>query len=120
MCGVFALVVAHPDDEAFSWAGTVASHADDPGFRFVLVHATRGEAGDILSGSYHWRGVPDEQVHLVVDCDAVSERVVEETAQPARRGLTHQGGARSCNGVRLLTPRRAPAGRPRRRLAGRT
>lgn len=50
MSGVFAVVVAHPDDEAFSWAGTVALHADDPGFRFVLVHATRGEAGDIRPG----------------------------------------------------------------------
>jgi LmbE family N-acetylglucosaminyl deacetylase len=47
---VFAVVVAHPDDEAFSWAGTVALHADDPRFRFVLIHATRGEAGDIRPG----------------------------------------------------------------------
>ena len=50
MSGVFAVVVAHPDDEAFSWAGTVALHATDPGFRFVLIHATRGEAGDIREG----------------------------------------------------------------------
>ena len=50
MSGVFAVVVAHPDDEAFSWAGTVALHANDPGFRFVLIHATRGEAGDIREG----------------------------------------------------------------------
>lgn len=50
MSGVFAVVVAHPDDDAFSWAGTVALHADDPEFRFVLVHATRGEAGDIRPG----------------------------------------------------------------------
>ena len=47
---MFAVVVAHPDDEAFSWAGTVALHADDARFRFVLVHATRGEAGDIRPG----------------------------------------------------------------------
>lgn len=51
MSGTFAVVVAHPDDEAFSWAGTVLLHADDPGFRFVLVHATRGEEGDIREGS---------------------------------------------------------------------
>ena len=50
MSRVFAVVVAHPDDEAFSWAGTVALHADDPEFRFVLIHATRGEAGDIRPG----------------------------------------------------------------------
>ena len=50
MSRVFAVVVAHPDDEAFSWAGTVALHAEDPDFRFVLIHATRGEAGDIRSG----------------------------------------------------------------------
>jgi LmbE family N-acetylglucosaminyl deacetylase len=46
----FALVVAHPDDDAFSWAGTVALHAGDADFRFVLVHATDGEAGDIPAG----------------------------------------------------------------------
>jgi LmbE family N-acetylglucosaminyl deacetylase len=42
-----ALVVAHPDDDTFGSAGTVALHAADPGFRFVLIHATRGEAGQI-------------------------------------------------------------------------
>ncbi|GAB2772782.1 hypothetical protein GCM10027039_37760 [Terrabacter koreensis] len=47
---MFAVVVAHPDDEVFSWAGTVALHAHDPDFRFVLIHATRGEAGDIRPG----------------------------------------------------------------------
>lgn len=46
----FALVVAHPDDDAFSWAGTVALHALDAGFRFVLIHATDGEAGEIREG----------------------------------------------------------------------
>src|SRR5512141_3169849 len=46
----FALVVAHPDDDAFSWAGTVAKHASDNEFRFVLVHATDGEAGEIRPG----------------------------------------------------------------------
>ncbi|MDP9329745.1 MAG: PIG-L family deacetylase [Actinomycetota bacterium] len=42
-----AVVVAHPDDDTFGCAGTVALHADDPGFRFVLVHSTNGEAGMI-------------------------------------------------------------------------
>ena len=41
------VVVAHPDDDAYGMAGTVALHADDPGFRHVLVHATDGAAGDI-------------------------------------------------------------------------
>ncbi|MDQ3938414.1 MAG: PIG-L family deacetylase [Chloroflexota bacterium] len=45
-----ALVVAHPDDDAYGIAGTVALHAADPDFRFVLVHATDGEAGDIREG----------------------------------------------------------------------
>lgn len=44
------LVVAHPDDDAYGLAGTVALHADDPRFRFVLVHATDGAAGDIADG----------------------------------------------------------------------
>jgi LmbE family N-acetylglucosaminyl deacetylase len=42
-----ALVVAHPDDDTFGSAGTVALHGRDPAFRFVLIHATRGEAGEI-------------------------------------------------------------------------
>jgi LmbE family N-acetylglucosaminyl deacetylase len=42
-----AAVVAHPDDDTWSVAGTVALHADDPAFRFTLVHVTSGEAGMI-------------------------------------------------------------------------
>lgn len=41
------LVVAHPDDDAIGIAGSVALHAAEPGFRFVLVHATDGAAGMI-------------------------------------------------------------------------
>ena len=48
--GTLALVVAHPDDDAFGWAGSVALHAADPDFRFVLIHATDGGAGDIREG----------------------------------------------------------------------
>jgi LmbE family N-acetylglucosaminyl deacetylase len=44
------MVAAHPDDDAYGTAGTVALYADDPGFRFVLVHATDGGAGDIAPG----------------------------------------------------------------------
>ncbi|GAB3554620.1 hypothetical protein GCM10027404_29140 [Arthrobacter tumbae] len=44
------LVVAHPDDDAYGLAGTVALHADDPDFGFILVHATDGAAGDIAPG----------------------------------------------------------------------
>jgi LmbE family N-acetylglucosaminyl deacetylase len=44
------MVVAHPDDDAYGLAGTVALHADDPGFRYVLVHTTDGAAGDIPPG----------------------------------------------------------------------
>jgi LmbE family N-acetylglucosaminyl deacetylase len=46
-----AVVVAHPDDDTFGCAGTVALHAEDRDFRFVLVHATSGEAGEIADGS---------------------------------------------------------------------
>jgi LmbE family N-acetylglucosaminyl deacetylase len=42
-----AAVFAHPDDDTWSVAGTVALHADDPSFRFTLVHVTSGEAGMI-------------------------------------------------------------------------
>jgi LmbE family N-acetylglucosaminyl deacetylase len=46
-----AAVFAHPDDDTFGVAGTVALHADDPGFRFLLIHATSGEAGMIADPS---------------------------------------------------------------------
>jgi LmbE family N-acetylglucosaminyl deacetylase len=45
-----ACVFAHPDDDAYGVAGSVALHADDPDFRFVLIHATFGEQGDIRDG----------------------------------------------------------------------
>ncbi len=45
-----ACVFAHPDDDAYGVAGSVALHAEDPDFRFVLVHATFGEQGDIRDG----------------------------------------------------------------------
>jgi LmbE family N-acetylglucosaminyl deacetylase len=45
-----AVVVAHPNDDAYGIAGSIALHAGDPGFRFLLVHATDGEAGDIAPG----------------------------------------------------------------------
>ncbi|MBG6181179.1 PIG-L deacetylase family protein [Arthrobacter sp. CAN_A1] len=44
------LVVAHPDDDAYGLAGSVALHSGDPGFRFILVHATDGAAGEIPPG----------------------------------------------------------------------
>ncbi|HEY8019105.1 MAG TPA: PIG-L family deacetylase [Actinomycetota bacterium] len=47
MTGTLAAIVAHPDDDTFGCAGAVALHAEDPGFRFVLVHVTSGEAGRI-------------------------------------------------------------------------
>lgn len=48
---VLAFVAAHPDDDVMGAVGIVARYRDDPGFRFVLVHATDGEAGDIAPGS---------------------------------------------------------------------
>jgi LmbE family N-acetylglucosaminyl deacetylase len=46
-----AAVTAHPDDDAYGIASIVALHADDPSLRFVLIHATDGEAGSIAEGS---------------------------------------------------------------------
>jgi LmbE family N-acetylglucosaminyl deacetylase len=43
-------VVAHPDDDAHAVAGSVALHAEEDDFRFILVHATFGELGDIREG----------------------------------------------------------------------
>jgi LmbE family N-acetylglucosaminyl deacetylase len=47
---VLLVVLAHPDDDAYWMAGTVALHRDDKNFRFVLVHATDGGAGQIPDG----------------------------------------------------------------------
>jgi LmbE family N-acetylglucosaminyl deacetylase len=44
-------VVAHPDDDTFACSGTVALHADEPDFRFTLVHVTSGEGGMISDPS---------------------------------------------------------------------
>jgi LmbE family N-acetylglucosaminyl deacetylase len=46
-----AVVVAHPDDDTFGCSGTVALHAKDPAFRFVLIHVTSGENGEIADPS---------------------------------------------------------------------
>lgn len=51
MTRTLAGIVAHPDDDAYGIAALVAMHRDDPGFRFLLVHATDGEGGAIAEGS---------------------------------------------------------------------
>ncbi|MEX0754218.1 MAG: PIG-L family deacetylase [Actinomycetota bacterium] len=51
MSGGFAVVLAHPDDDTWGISGTVAQHADDPGFAFTLILATSGDAGEIADGS---------------------------------------------------------------------
>ena len=98
-----ACVFAHPDDDAYGAAGSVALHADEPDFRFVLVHATFGENGDIRAGfpatpdtlgsvrksedeaawralgrvpdSHYWLGLPDGGV-AEVPFDDVATRLV--------------------------------------------
>jgi LmbE family N-acetylglucosaminyl deacetylase len=91
------LVAAHPDDDAYGMAGTVALHADDPGFRFVLVHATDGAAGDIhpefpatrrtlgavrrAEDEMAWRAlgrVPDRHVWLDYEDGALADVPFEE------------------------------------------
>ncbi len=44
-------VAAHPDDDTFGVARSVALHRDDPELRFILIHATDGEAGEIAPDS---------------------------------------------------------------------
>lgn len=45
-----AVIVAHPDDDAYGCAGSIALHETDPGFKFILVIATDGGAGLIADG----------------------------------------------------------------------
>jgi LmbE family N-acetylglucosaminyl deacetylase len=73
---VLAMVFAHPDDDAYA-AGSVALHADDPRFRFVLVLATSGEAGEIADGSNATRQTlaAVRQIDFVVDTSSVAHRV---------------------------------------------
>lgn len=46
-----AAVFAHPDDDTFACAGSVALHAHEQGLRFALVHVTSGEHGMISDPS---------------------------------------------------------------------
>ncbi len=95
------LVAAHPDDDAYGLAGSVALHDADPRFRYVLVHATFGEAGEIapdfpatqeslgavrkreceaawrahgrVPDRHEWLGLPDGRVAEVPEQDLVAE-----------------------------------------------
>jgi LmbE family N-acetylglucosaminyl deacetylase len=53
--------VAHPDDDVMGAAGLIALHREDRDLRFVLLHATDGEAGEIAPGA----GVDREQLGAV-------------------------------------------------------
>jgi LmbE family N-acetylglucosaminyl deacetylase len=103
-----AVVVAHPDDDAYGVSSVVALHADDPDFRFVLIHATDGEAGSIAEGSgatretlgavrreedrrawevlgrlpdrHEWFGYPDGRL-AEADPDELRERIAEILAE---------------------------------------
>ena len=48
---VLLFTAAHPDDDVMGAAGLIALRRDDPDLRFVLVHATDGEGGEIAPGS---------------------------------------------------------------------
>src|SRR5690606_26787833 len=54
-------VAAHPDDDVFGAARAVALHSGDADLRFILVHATDGEAGEIAPDS----GVTREELGAV-------------------------------------------------------
>ena len=51
MSGRLAVVVAHPDDDAWGVTGTAALHAGDPAFHLVAILATSGERGMISDPS---------------------------------------------------------------------
>jgi LmbE family N-acetylglucosaminyl deacetylase len=58
---VVLFCVAHPDDDVMGAAGWVALHREDPDLRFVLLHATDGEAGEIAPDA----GVAPERLGAV-------------------------------------------------------
>lgn len=104
-------VAAHPDDDLFGIGCSMVLHASDPDLRFVLIHATDGEAGDIAPASgvtpdqlgearrletgeswkvightpdrHEWLGFPDGNLEGV-DREALSEpiRAVMEEERP--------------------------------------
>jgi LmbE family N-acetylglucosaminyl deacetylase len=53
--------VAHPDDDVMGASGLIALHREDRDLRFVLLHATDGEAGEIAPEA----GVDREQLGAV-------------------------------------------------------
>lgn len=62
---VIAFVVAHPDDDVMGAVGYMALHRGDTGLRFLLIHATDGDAGEIAPGS----GATRETLGAVRRCE---------------------------------------------------
>ncbi len=90
-------------------AGSVARHAEDPDFRFVLIHATVGEQGDIRAGfpatretlgairraedEAAWRAlgrVPDRHEWLGLPDGGVADVSWEETVSAVARVLAEE------------------------------
>jgi LmbE family N-acetylglucosaminyl deacetylase len=107
-----ACVFAHPDDDAYGAAGSVALHADEPDFRFVLVHATAGEQGDIRDGfpatratlgavrraedEAAWRAlgrVPDRHAWLGLPDGGVADLPLEDVVDAVARVLDEEDPA---------------------------
>lgn len=103
------LVVAHPDDDAFGIAGSVALHGDEPAFRFVLVHVTDGAAGQIapevdatpatlgivrrLEAQRAWKAhgrVPDRHVWLDYDDGLLAEADFDSLVSVVRSLLVEE------------------------------
>lgn len=93
-----ALVVAHPDDDAYGIAGSVALHDADPGFRFVLVHATDGENGQIAPGV----DVPDGDLGIVRRAECVAAWRRHGTVPDRHDWLGHPDGGLAALPVNLL------------------
>ncbi|ALD64235.1 GlcNAc-PI de-N-acetylase [Arthrobacter sp. AG1021] len=82
-----AVIVAHPDDDAYGCAGSSALHETNPGFKFILVIATDGGAGLIADAFHQAREVPGPGLRRLLHGEVRESTFQRWNASRERRGL---------------------------------